>query len=146
MRKREITLKPNKIAFTKEHRMKISIAQLGEKNNKWKGDSVGYKQVHKWVRARKPIPALCPKCGESKKLQLSNIGRKYTRDFKNWEYLCVKCHVYKDGTVYNLKGFHKSKRSLKSRSIDPIDPLNLESRIVELEKFRKKVEGFLILP
>lgn len=134
MRKRETIPNPSwfkkgeKRVITDIQRKKISESELGDKNPNWKGDKVKYRQLHKWVRSRKPIPVLCNKCGEKKKLQLSNIERKYTRDLENWEYLCVKCHVYKDGTVYNLKNVRKLK-GLGSRKLDS----SLAPRILELE-------------
>ena len=77
----------------------------GPNSTNWKGDKVGYSGLHKWVRIHKPIPEKCTKCEEvksSRKLQASNISGQYKRDLNDWEYLCSKCHVYKDGTVKNL--------------------------------------------
>ncbi len=115
----------------------------GEKNPIWKGDKVGYRQLHKWVRSRKPVPVLCDKCGKEKKLQLSNIGNRYTRDLSNWEYLCSDCHVRKDGTIFNLK--NSRKLPLKTGNLETFESLTLESRIKYLEDDMEKIKKFLII-
>ena len=75
----------------------------GDKNPNWKGDKVSYSGIHYWVRKHKPIPKRCVDCGKIKKLQAANISGKYKRDLNDWEYLCARCHIYKDGTINNLK-------------------------------------------
>lgn len=93
---------------------KMSQSKLAEKNPKWKGDKVGYKELHKWVRIRKPRPKICPRCVIRKTHDLANKG-VYNRELKNWEWLCRKCHMEKDG---RLKIFLNSKRNLGKRKKD----------------------------
>ena len=133
MRKKELLNNPSwfkkgegKIPWNKG---KKTLQNTGDKNPIWKGDKVGYGQLHKWVRSRKPVPVHCEKCKKDTKLQLSNIGGKYTRELSNWEYLCAKCHVYKDGTVYNLRNIKKAARKLNLdvRSLEPLENLSLDS-------------------
>ena len=78
----------------------------GEKSPNWKGDKASYGALHRWIRNHKKPPKKCPKCGSKKNIQASNISGKYKREVFDWEYLCARCHVYKDGTVKNLKPLH----------------------------------------
>lgn len=138
MRKKEVIKNPSwfkkGVSRTPWNKGKKTPQTTGEKNPTWKGDNVGYRQLHKWVRSQKPVPAYCVLCKERKKLQLSNIGGKYTRELNNWEYLCAKCHVYKDGTVNNLKNVSAARKlgPLRPRTLDPFAPL--EPRVEALEK------------
>jgi len=90
--------------LTLEHRKKLSLAKM-------KGDKLGYQAIHKLVRRIKPIPLNCEFCGKSKKLQLANMTGVYDINPDNYKYLCSKCHVYHDGTIFNLK--HKNMNQLK---------------------------------
>jgi len=74
-----------------------------ERNINWKGDVVGYNSLHKWIRRHKPKPLVCEICKENNPKQVANISGKYKRDINDYQWLCVRCHVYKDETVYNLK-------------------------------------------
>lgn len=117
---------------TSEHRRKISLALTGEKNpfygkththevrkriqlarlqkysensNAWKGDKAGNRAIHEWIRNNFLPPKECQFCGLIKPLDLANMTGVYNREFKNWKYICRKCHVYHDGTIYNLRHF-----------------------------------------
>lgn len=70
----------------------------GERHYMWKGDAVGYNSLHRWVRRHLPQPELCEQCKAAPPLDLANKGI-YNRDFKNWEYLCRRCHVISDGRL-----------------------------------------------
>lgn len=79
----------------------------GELNGLWKGDSVGKTALHMWVRRYIPKPNTCDECKIKPPLDLANISNKYnpktyTRDFKNWLWLCRSCHMKIDGRVSNL--------------------------------------------
>ena len=91
---------------SEETKQKLRLANKGKFTGKdsmfWKGDNVGKRALHIWVRKNIPIPEECQSCGQKKKLQAANITGIYNREPKNWNYLCAKCHVYLDGTVYNL--------------------------------------------
>ena len=82
---------------------------LGEKNGQWKGNKVGYNQLHKWVKDRFPKTKLCQCCKKKPPIDLSNKGI-YNRELKNWEWLCRKCHMIKDGRINNLKQYNKVKK------------------------------------
>lgn len=92
---------------SKEAIEKTSQSILGEKNGRWKGDSVGTDALHQWVRKYFSEPDVCQFCQQDKKLDLANMTGIYNRDFSNWKYLCRKCHNYHDGTVNNLKPFQQ---------------------------------------
>lgn len=70
----------------------------GSNHGNWKGDAVKYNGLHTWVRKHKPKPELCEECKLVPPLDLANKGI-YDRDFDNWEYLCRKCHMTKDGRL-----------------------------------------------
>ena len=71
----------------------------GEKNGMWKGDKVGLEALHEWVKNRLPRPKLCTLCGIRPAKDLANISQKYKRDLTDWEYICRRCHMIKDGRM-----------------------------------------------
>lgn len=75
---------------------------LEDKNPMWKGDNVGYSAIHEWINLRKKKPLFCERCGIDKLLDLANISGEYKRDVNDYEYLCRKCHMTKDGRIENL--------------------------------------------
>jgi len=77
---------------------------LSDKNGMWKGDSVGYIQLHAWVKKRFPKPKFCQTCKFSKPYDLANKGI-YDRNLKHWEWLCRRCHMLGDGRMNNLKQY-----------------------------------------
>lgn len=66
--------------------------QCGENNILWKGDDVGKKALHRWVRNHLSRPEFCEICKTNLSYELANITGVYTRDSDNWMYLCIKCH------------------------------------------------------
>lgn len=71
---------------------------IGEKNHLWKGESVSYSNLHRWVYRHKGRPQRCEKCGtiEKRMYHWANISKKYTRDLNDWIRLCVPCHILMD--------------------------------------------------
>lgn len=99
--------------LTEEHKRKCGEAlkglTAGEKHYNWKGDNVGYRGLHKWVKSRLPKPKSCSNCGQEKKwLDLANITGVYTREFRNWKYLCRSCHLIYDYSTGETKPIHKN--------------------------------------
>ena len=88
-------------------RLKCSKSKIAEKNPMWVGEKIGYSGIHSWVRLRFPKPRLCCKCKSKPPMDLANISQKYKRDISDWEWLCRKCHMIKDGRLNRL---HKAKR------------------------------------
>lgn len=87
----------------------LSTSKIGEKNGSWKGKKVGRIALHEYVRNRFPKPKKCTDCKKKKAyLDLANISQKYKREISDWEWLCRKCHMKKDG---RLKKFINRKRS-----------------------------------
>ena len=79
-------------------------------NGQWKGDKVGMTALHNWVKRRLPKPFGCQSCRLIKRLDLANKSDKYLRDMTDWEWLCRKCHMTKDGRLALAIGRMKSKR------------------------------------
>ena len=88
-------LKNNKLYLLRRStKGKVNIA---EKNGNWKGDKVGYGGLHTWIRERLPKPKTCEICHRNLPLDLSNKTGVYNRGLKNWEWLCRRCHMERDG-------------------------------------------------
>lgn len=76
---------------------KISKSRKGKYKEEncpnWKGNKVKYNGLHQFVASRKPKPQFCEECGKEKKLELANIkNHNYTRNPKDYKWLCRKCH------------------------------------------------------
>lgn len=92
--------------FKQRMRQKLVGQKYGKKGSEspaWKGDKVGYYSLHRWIRENWPSPELCQMCNIKKAYDLANITGIYNRDFSNWQYLCRRCHLIRDGTINNLK-------------------------------------------
>lgn len=87
-------------------RKNIGLAKLGFLNPQWKGNLVKMDGLHEWVKKRFPKPDFCENCHKRKPYDLANRSGKYKRDLSDWEYLCRKCHMEKDGRLNNL---HKKR-------------------------------------
>ena len=82
----------------------------GSKNGMWKGDQVSYRSLHEWINHKLKKPAVCGDCGLPKRLEAANISGEYKRDLSDWEYICRRCHMLKDGRMEkNLKQFQGDK-------------------------------------
>jgi len=86
---------------------KISDAHLGEKNPMWKGDDVGYGQLHRWIRMHKPKTTLCEVCKINKPIDVANISGEYKRDINDYIWVCRTCHMEMDGRLDRL---HENNR------------------------------------
>ena len=99
-----------------ETRQRISQALTGkklpersrDKHPQYKGDNVGYFQLHAYVNKYKPKPidGLCETCHERSFHDLANMTGVYDRNFDNYKYLCVSCHRHYD---YSRAGKLKRK-------------------------------------
>ena len=74
----------------------------GIANGMWKGNKVGYAALHEWVTNHLPKPKTCTCCRLKRRLELANISGKYKRNLLDWEWLCRKCHMRKDGRLKRL--------------------------------------------
>lgn len=77
----------------------------------WMGDAVGYTALHSWVKRRLHRPKRCQSCGKVKRLDLANISQKYLRDLSDWEWLCRRCHMLKDGRLAEWKSWIEKRRT-----------------------------------
>lgn len=77
----------NKAWFEPGHQM----AQ-GAANHRWKGDQVGYRELHRWLRRVRGAPGPCEWCGNSEYTEWANKGHEYRRDAGDWLALCRPCH------------------------------------------------------
>ena len=89
---------------------------MKEKNPNWKGNKVGYVALHEWLRKKLPKLKFCENCKEKTPYDLANKGI-YNRDFNNWEWLCRKCHMTKDGRLDNLHTSNVGKKYMKSTKV-----------------------------
>jgi len=74
-------------------------SKTNEKAYNWKGDNVSYFALHKWINKKMCRPLNCEVCGTDKKLEAHNISGRYTRYYDDWEFLCRRCHMIKDGRI-----------------------------------------------
>lgn len=94
-----------------ETRKKISEANYRRFKNeelhpRWKGDSVGYRTLHKWVEKHLGKPHLCQECGDvslsHRHYHWANVSGDYLRITSDWRRLCAKCHKAFDGRAKSL--------------------------------------------
>lgn len=76
--------------------------QRGDLNHMWKDNNVGYVAIHGWVKRYLPRPKLCGDCNSCPPRDLANKSNNYLRDLSDWEWLCRKCHMTKDGRMEKL--------------------------------------------
>ncbi len=122
---------------SQESRLKMSISRLGKKHpigcghcseeNRrrqsitlkspltanenhylWKGDEVGYKAIHGWLRRNYGIPDKCEQCESTKRIEWANKNGKYIRKREEWIMLCSSCHHKYDNIVRNLGQYAKT--------------------------------------
>lgn len=103
--------------FTKEHREKLRRAKLGRKlseehkrkigesTRKWisqrehhpnyQGDNVGINRIHRRIEAKLGKPKYCEICKKTdrKRYEWANKDHKYKLTIKDWQRLCVSCHI-----------------------------------------------------
>lgn len=76
---------------------------LGPKNILWKGDSVGYHALHKWVGRTLGRAVKCSFCGKQKgRIEWANKSHEYKRKSSDWIQLCKKCHFNYDKDTWGL--------------------------------------------
>jgi len=97
---------------TKEVKEKLRKLHLNEGSPRWKGDKAKPRSIHSWVEKRLPKPTLCSRCGLKKVLELSNNNHTYKRNLSDWEWICRKCHMWKDGRQFNLKQYGKQTKTI----------------------------------
>ena len=86
--------------------MKEKKKLFGKENPQWKGNKVGYKSLHMYIRTHKPKPEFCEDCKKKTPYDVTNKSGKYKRDLSDWLWLCRSCHMKKDKRLEKL---HKNK-------------------------------------
>ena len=89
----------SKTSYKRCHPCNNGKEYAGERHPQWKGDGVSYKGLHSWVRKHLVKPGLCQDCGRVAPYDLANISQQYKRDLSDWEWLCRRCHMEKDGRL-----------------------------------------------
>lgn len=81
--------------INESHKRILIESTSGENNHLWKGDNVGYKALHMWIRKYLPKPedGLCELCHLVPFREAACITSIYNRDFKNWAWFCARCHM-----------------------------------------------------
>ena len=91
----------------------------GEKNSNWKGDKVGYLGMHAWVRRNLVKQDFCADCKTRSPYDLANISGKYKRDLTDWEWLCRRCHMLKDGRLKKFAELNIPRRNPEKEKVCP---------------------------
>lgn len=96
---------------------------LGNKHNRWTGDSIGYGGLHQWIRKTLGVANKCEnreeqvlkfKCrNKTNFFEWANKSKKYSnRNREDWLQLCRSCHRLYDANKKSLarlkkQGFQK---------------------------------------
>jgi len=85
-------IKKKRKEHSRKHREK-----LDKRNKEWRQQffeetGIKYKAIHEFIRYNKKKPEYCTICNEIKDLDLASIGHTYTRNPKDWIYICRECH------------------------------------------------------
>lgn len=81
----------------------IRCSKLRDKNNNWANGGESFTGIHNWGRYNIPKPELCQCCGKEPPRDLANISNEYKKEISDWEWLCRRCHMTKDGRMNNLR-------------------------------------------
>ena len=70
----------------------------GENHWNWKGESVSYWALHKYITFHRGRPKMCEICKktDAKQYDWANKSHEYKRDLEDWIRLCRKCHIAYD--------------------------------------------------
>lgn len=130
---------------TEETKEKIRISlkgkNSGNKNGMWK-DKPGMTALHGWIKLRLAKPLACNNCGEVKPLDLANISQEYKRDLSDWEWLCRKCHMTKDGRLFSFPRKRKYPDRICGNCSTSFPPINGKRKYCKLScytEYRRRV-------
>lgn len=126
---------------TEEHNQHLSEAKKGNRNSMWKGDNVKMEGLHQWIKSYKPKPKLCELCKKKPPHDLANISGKYMRDINDFEWLCRRCHMFKDGRLYRLHIFLKNRRNFKVKHKKICDKIYNDTRSYPCADKRASLSG-----
>ncbi len=67
------------------------------------GTSSEYRGLHYWIEKESGKPTACEKCKRTglsgRKIHWANKSGKYLKEKSDWERLCARCHMLKDGFI-----------------------------------------------
>ena len=86
--------------------LKASPNNKGDKHARWKGDQAAYVTIHIWAKNHFEKLGVCENCGAEGRTEWSNIDHCYSRDRRDWQELCARCHKAHD---YELRGCHPNQ-------------------------------------
>ena len=70
----------------------------------WEGHSMKSRAIHESLKRKNKKPSLCQYCKKDRKLNLANIkNHNYTRDIKDYRWLCSRCHSKLDNGIIEIK-------------------------------------------
>ncbi len=78
--------------------------QKGDSHYAWKGDRVGYRGLHYWLRRTKGVPERCDQCQSEKSVQWASRDGIYPRDATHYLPLCASCHKIHDLGLKSTRG------------------------------------------
>lgn len=82
----------------------------------WKGDSVSYSGLHKWVASRLGKPKECEHCNtivdDPKGIHWANKSQEYKRDLTDWLRLCRDCHWAYDNNRIDVNMKLKRRKAI----------------------------------
>ena len=79
------------------------ITSIGSGNPSWKEETVGgLVSLHRWIKRRLPKPSYCQECKVKPPRDLANISQEYKQELSDWEWLCRRCHMVKDGRLEQI--------------------------------------------
>jgi len=102
---------------TDERVNKYSIKKRGNNSYNWKGENITYSTLHGWIRIYKPKIKFCECCKKVPPYDLANISGDYKRDINDFEWLCRKCHMKKDGRLKMLAKYGEKGRNIRWKKL-----------------------------
>lgn len=67
--------------------------QKGKQHWNWKGDKIGYGQIHVWHNKYCKKSGICNQCKKRNRTEWALIkGKKHSRRIDHYFELCIKCH------------------------------------------------------
>lgn len=99
-----------------EKGQRLSIAtefKKGDMPFNYKGDLVGYGNLHKWVGRHLGKPDRCDFCGaeglSGKEIHWANKSHEYKRELSDWIRLCAPCHGEYDSGRSDIQKYYMYK-------------------------------------
>lgn len=117
----EYRQKLSRIQKSKNNKGRFKKGQnCGEVHKLWRGDDVGYANLHHWVYRHKGKPQMCSFCqvtNETKKITWANKSHSYKRVLDDWMPLCYSCHKKYD---LNYKKYEVSSSVNNRKNINKV--------------------------